>query len=246
MINMVKEQQEKAAKELAAINLSIWNKVAATSPSKTKRVNQRGGFTAIDPTYQAMKATERFGPYGIGWGLSKTEFDYTLIEQGLVIHKAVFFYLIDGKKGDFPITNAIKIFADKEKTRIDEDFAKKVETNTISKSLSRLGFSADVFMGLFDDGEYLATAKQKEYVETSINQQEAFEEVNKEFGEWARREIDAYSRVPEAGLGVAHRANIRKLNLKLTTVKGTDPAKWHARFEDAYTTAKSKFTVDGE
>ena len=225
--------------------MDIWNEVCETDPSETKKVNQRGGFTAIDPTYQAQKATEQFGPYGIGWGLGESEFDYAMLDSvGLVIHKAVFFYLKDDVRGSFPITNAISIYSDKNKTRVDEDFAKKVETNTISKALSRLGFSADVFLGKFDDYNYVEVAKQKEFIKKSIDQQEAYDEANRKFADWAKREIDAYDRIPKTGLGAGHRANLKKLNLKLTAVPGADPARWNQRFEDAYTNAMKKFETN--
>ena len=49
-------------------NLRIWNAVSKTNPAHTKKVNQRGGFTAIGAQYQILAATEQFGPIGIGWG----------------------------------------------------------------------------------------------------------------------------------------------------------------------------------
>jgi disulfide oxidoreductase YuzD len=38
-----------------------------------------------------------------------------------------------------------------EKAKLDTDFAKKVETDTLTKALSKLGFSADVFLSKFED-----------------------------------------------------------------------------------------------
>jgi hypothetical protein len=40
-------------------------------------------------------------------------------------------------------------------TKPDADFAKKVETDALTKGLSKLGFNADVFMGLYDDHKYV-------------------------------------------------------------------------------------------
>lgn len=141
-------------------NLSVWDKFSVTDQAMTKRVNQRGGYTAIDPTYQAKNATKAFGPYGRGWGLCVSDFDYTLIDKGVVVHKAVFFYVLEGERFEFPISNAIEAF---KKTKAgdffnDTDFAKKLETNTVSKALSKLGFNADVFMGYFEDEAYLNSA----------------------------------------------------------------------------------------
>jgi len=143
-------------------NMSIWGKVCKTDSEFTKKVNQRGGYTAIDATYQAMKATELFGSYGAGWGLKSVSYDFSLFEQTkMAVCHAVFFYIIDGKESSFPISNAINVM---QGTKPDEDFCKKLETNTISKSLSRLGFSADVFLGLFDDSEYIAALKVEEAI----------------------------------------------------------------------------------
>lgn len=137
-------------------NLELWKSVEKTDLQFTKHVTQRGGYTAIDPQYQAKMATEKFGPYGACWGLKESEFDFSMMDAtGMVLHKAVFFYVLDGKEASFPIHNAIKPMQGAgDNQRPDEDWPKKVETNTISKALSRLGFNADVFMGMFDDAEY--------------------------------------------------------------------------------------------
>ncbi len=41
-------------------------------------------------------------------------------------------------------------------TKADDQFAKKVETDSLTKCLSKLGFNADIFLGKFDDQRYLA------------------------------------------------------------------------------------------
>lgn len=38
---------------------------------------------------------------------------------------------------------------------LDDNFAKKIETDTLTKAISKLGFNADIFMGKFDDVRYL-------------------------------------------------------------------------------------------
>ena len=49
--------------------MKLWQSVETTDPNFTKKVNQRGGFTAISAQYQLMTATETFGPFGTGWGV---------------------------------------------------------------------------------------------------------------------------------------------------------------------------------
>ena len=134
-------------------NLELWNKVEKTNPKYTKKANVGGNnITSIAPQYQIKNVTEQFGIYGKTWGFKKLEFDYTLAgEFGLVILDAVFFF----PDGEFPIKNAQKLFMDNAKTKIDDNFAKKLETDTLTKAISKLGFNADIFLGLFDDVKYL-------------------------------------------------------------------------------------------
>jgi hypothetical protein len=175
-------------------NLSLWEAVEETDAKFTKQVSQRGGYTAIDPQYQAKMATGQFGPHGSGWGFESSEFDFTLVEStGMVIHKAVFFYLLDGKKGQFPIHNAVSIWSDKNRTRPDEDFAKKLETNTISKALSKLGFCADIFMGKFDDQEYRNDLANKQALENADNKIEEQARQEAEYQEWLDTHLNTIS-----------------------------------------------------
>lgn len=174
-------------------NLELWKSVEKTDTTFTKQVNQRGGYTAISPQYQAKMATEKFGPYGHGWGLQESEFDMRLFEAtGMVIHKALFFYLLDGNVQTFPISNSICPQTGKEgQKRNDEDWAKKVETNTISKALSRLGFNADIFLGLFDDYEYVETLKTEEAIDKAGDKDAAIIEKQTELKDYVKRQLEA-------------------------------------------------------
>ena len=108
-------------------------------------------ITAISPQYQIYNATIQFGAYGTTWGFKSIKIDYALLEKGLIVFHGVFFY----PKGEFPIINSIGVYKDNAKTKIDDDFAKKVETDALTKALSKLGFNADIFMGKFDDSRYV-------------------------------------------------------------------------------------------
>ena len=143
-------------------NLELWNKVEKTNPKYTKKANVKGNnITAISPQYQIKNVSEQFGSYGSTWGFKSLEFDYTLVDSlGLVVLHAIFYY----PNGEFPIKNAQNIFIDNAKTKIDDNFAKKLETDTLTKAISKLGFNADIFMGLFDDVKYIAEVT-KEFAE---------------------------------------------------------------------------------
>ena len=59
-------------------NLKIWNSVDTTDPNYTKGFNRGGGFkgTSTNSTYLAKKATNLFGPIGIGWGYNVIDETY--------------------------------------------------------------------------------------------------------------------------------------------------------------------------
>ena len=140
-------------------NLELWRKVEKTNPKYTKQANVGGNkITSIAPQYQIMNVTEQFGSYGKTWGFKNIELDYTLVpEFNLIVFKAIFFY----PDGEFPTINSIKMFMDNAKLKIDDNFAKKLETDTLTKAISKLGFNADIFMGKFEDTRYLAEIKKE-------------------------------------------------------------------------------------
>jgi|TARA_A100001037_G_scaffold287393_1_gene296791 hypothetical protein len=133
--------------------LSLWNSVCTTDPSITKRVNQRGGFTAIDAQAQLKEATKVFGPYGIDWGLRELKFDYIEDGEGGIVEVALtatFFY----PHGFFEMSNDMRY-------RAGDECRKKLITDLRSKCLSTLGFNSDVFEGKFDDNRYVQQATKK-------------------------------------------------------------------------------------
>ena len=153
--------------------LTLWEKVETTDPEFTTKVNQRGGFTAIGAMYQIKNATEVFGPFGKtkggGWGVKDEKYT-PILNDTLIVYTATFYYdyfeVSDNDKGtgeqlvkfagEFPISSSIKTMMG---NRIDDDCIKKVQTDALTKGLSKLGFNADVFMGRFDDNKYVNTPK---------------------------------------------------------------------------------------
>lgn len=140
-------------------NLDLWHSVEKTNPAYTKNANVGGNkITSISPQFQIMNVTEKFGSYGSAWGFKNIQLDYSLVERlDLVVFKADFFY----PNGEFPIINSIKLFMDNAKTKVDDNFAKKIETDALTKAISKLGFNADIFMGKFDDVRYVEEMKNE-------------------------------------------------------------------------------------
>ena len=143
----------------------IWEQVCQTNPKHTKHVNQRGGFTAVDAQYQIKRATEVFGSIGLGWGIKNEVF--TPMTNGMALYQADFWYEYGDEKCVFPINSAITM---QRGGRLDDDFAKKVSTDALTKGLSKLGFNSDIFEGRFDDNKYVKEMDTKfntEFIEDS-------------------------------------------------------------------------------
>jgi hypothetical protein len=140
-------------------NLKLWNNVEKTNPAYTKKAKIGGmSITAIAPQYQIMMVTEQFGVYGRTWGFKNIELDYSLTDKyDLVVFKGTFFF----PEGEFEIINSIKMYINNAKTMLDDNFAKKIETDALTKAISKLGFNADIFLGKFDDVRYLEEVKKE-------------------------------------------------------------------------------------
>jgi len=156
-------------------NLSIWNTVERTDPAHTKNFSRGGGFkgTAISPIYLAQKATEVFGPAGIGWGMEVA--DEQMLEgaplldaNGAVIAyekihclRVKLWYKFGDEIGEVQQYGQTT-FIGKNKFGFftDEEAPKKSLTDAMTKCLSLLGFSADVHLGRFDDNKYIAENKR--------------------------------------------------------------------------------------
>ena len=137
-------------------NLRIWSQVDRTDPAHTKKVTQRGGFTAISAAYQIMRATEVFGPIGEGWGYMAGA---PIFQEGIIFVPVTLWH---GERPNIfgPMLGGAE-WKDAKSGRLDSDAAKKATTDALTKLLSQLGFNADVFLGKFDDNKYLAEVREE-------------------------------------------------------------------------------------
>ena len=147
-------------------NMELWNKVCKTDPKITKQVRSRGGFTAICAQHQVKNATAVFGPFGQGWGVKHERFGMV---GDLLVYQAEMWYEQDGSY-QFPIQSSAK--------NIDEDTAKKLATDALTKGLSKLGFNSDVFEGKFDDNKYVQQMT-REFKEADLSDDEKKQEFMK-------------------------------------------------------------------
>lgn len=136
--------------------MQLWNSVRTTDVKFTKSAsNGRFSFTNIDPTYQLRRATELWGPYGDKWGLFDLKWTTLQAEHPILMLEGTFVCTTVDNDVSFPIAVDMKLKA-------GDDCCKKLVTSAISKSLSRLGFSADVYLGMFDDVAYVEDLKTRQ------------------------------------------------------------------------------------
>lgn len=142
-------------------NTFIWDKYNETDPKYTKKVKYgKREFTTVNAQYQIGLATSEWGPYGDKWGIKS--YNYKIIDlhedQKLCHVSAIFYY----PKAEFEISSSILIVRlGNNGLQIDDEFAKKIETDILTKSLSKLGFNRDIFEGMYDDNMYVNQLKEK-------------------------------------------------------------------------------------
>jgi hypothetical protein len=151
--------------------MQIWKAGEKTDPSFTKENKHgAGGSTSINTTYAFKRATEVFGPIGIGWG-------YTIVKDEIVegapisfgekelkqttnskIHtlQIRFWYVLDGVRGEFDqFGHTDFISKNKWGFATESEPQKKSLSDAIKKALSMLGFMSDIYLGMFDDQSYV-------------------------------------------------------------------------------------------
>lgn len=167
-------------------NMRIWAEVEKTDTRYTKSAKVGGQqITALNGTAMIMKATEVFGPvgFGFGWTVLEERFDKGAeifigegdkrVSLGHELNHTVkikFWAVVDGQRGEFEQYGCTQyLYKSKYGTTTDGEAPKKSLTDAIKKSLSMLGFSADVFLGLFDDTAYVDALKADERVEAAVD-----------------------------------------------------------------------------
>lgn len=157
--------------------LGIWNQVQTTDPKFTKEFKKGGGFkgTSINAQYNIKRATEVFGPNGMGWGVDVLTEEYmqghphTNPEGEVVCYEMIHilrvsvWYMVDGVKYNTSPQYGQTTFVGSNKygTFTDEEAPKKTMTDATNKCLALLGFGADIFLGMYDDNKYVNDKKEQ-------------------------------------------------------------------------------------
>ena len=218
-------------------NLKLWDSVEKTDPYYTKdnsRYHKTSGLllhksTAINAAYQLKTATDQWGPYGSKWGLRKTNFNYDLINiTGMAIYTAEFYY----PGGSFEITNSVSILVGPKKYA-DNDFAKKCETDTLTKALSKLGFNADIFMGEWEDEAYVAQRAAEVDLEKAEDRDAAAQEKYDEIKSFVSEQVQQLDKLPSVSTVNAFAVNIKKQAAKKLTAYGFNPNRYDNKIDGA-------------
>jgi len=149
------------------MNMEIWNKVSKTPTEHTKAITGKSySGTSPKPYYLIQKATEVFGPCGIGWGFTVLD---ERIEEGaggerLSIARVKVWYEWNGKRGEVEHIGGTQFSGTRKSGQAftDEDAPKKSVTDALVKALSMIGFAGDIFMGRYDDSKYVSELKAEE------------------------------------------------------------------------------------
>lgn len=225
-------------------NMGIWDQVKKTDPEFTKKSGFGRSFTSISPQYQLQEATKVFGPYGKGFGFESCDIElFNDLDAKLAFVKAVFFFVDEDGRHTFPINNTWSIMAGSAKKgtlHVDEDFAKKAETNTMSKALSKLGFSADVFMGQFDDIDYVNHVTNETALTKAENKIDEIAKQEAEHREWVETTI----RVIESSVSLHELESVFKKVVR--KAKLTNDTTSIAKFDNAKNKRKSQLAEQTE
>tara|TARA_R110000850_G_scaffold275207_1_gene414127 strand:- start:11115 stop:11834 length:720 start_codon:yes stop_codon:yes gene_type:complete len=193
--------------------MKLWEAVCKTDARYTKQAKVGGQqITSLSGTAMIMKATEEFGPVGIGFGWSVTEerFDpgpeifsgegdnrFSLGHELNHTVKILFWFMRDGQRGEIEQYGCTPyMYKSKYGVTTDGEAPKKSLTDAIKKALSMLGFSADVFLGMFDDQDYVAERQSEAALEQAEDKEAEIERQKEERLQWLK---DAVETLESAG-----------------------------------------------
>lgn len=186
-------------------NMNIWSQVEKTAPEATKAAKVNGQqITSISGHHMVKRATEVFGPVGIGWGWTVAEerFDQggeIRNDKGEIIGHEVghtirikLWFMQDDKRGELEQYGCTPFtYKSKWGVTTDTEAPKKSLTDAIKKGLAMLGFSADIFLGMYDDRDYVAERQAEAALEQAENKEVEIERQKQERLDWLKASVEA-------------------------------------------------------
>lgn len=147
-------------------NKAIWDRVFMTDPKAVKPITgKQYQGNSPKPYWLIERATEEFGPVGIGWGVTVQSERFERLSEDDVLHVAVVsvWFMKDGQRSEtFDQMGGTKACYRTKKGDliVDEDAGKKSVTDGMVKCLSMIGFAGDIFSGRWDDSKYVSEARE--------------------------------------------------------------------------------------
>lgn len=147
-------------------NLALWQQVEKTPVAHVKEITGKSyKGNSPKPHYLIHKATETFGPCGIGWGfiIVDERVDEGAGGERLHVARVKVWYEWQGKRGEVEHIGGTQFsgLRSSGKPFTDEDAPKKSVTDALVKALSMIGFAGDIFMGRYDDSKYVSELRQE-------------------------------------------------------------------------------------
>lgn len=158
------ETTQPAAKTKAE-NTALWNEVFKTDPKHVKAITGKDyQGNSPKPHWIISRATEVFGPCGIGWGFTVSNERFEAWGDSDIAHACLVtvWYKWNGERGEVCQMGQTKAAykTNAGKFKVDEDAAKKSVTDGMVKALSLIGFAGDIFSGRWDDSKYQDELRQ--------------------------------------------------------------------------------------
>lgn len=200
---------ELTPEQLTNSNLELWNKGFKTDPNYTK-LDPSTKRTSITTQYRIQRATEIFGPIGIGWG-------YTVLREWVVqgspiiingnyseyreeIHKCEieFWYIKDGEKASFThYGDTRKMYmTSKGYFYHDDECEKKSLSDALGKAMSMIGICADVYLGEFDNGNIQQSIEKAKVADKKVKEISHNQEATLKAFDQAKEYIDEMEAAP--------------------------------------------------
>lgn len=147
-------------------NMKLWDSVFVTDPAAVKAITgKQYKGSSPKPYWIIQRATETFGPCGIGWGIEVLNERFERLTDTDVLHVALIrvWYMDGEKRGSVEQMGQTKACykTNSGTMMIDEDAPKKSVTDGMVKCLSMLGFAGDIFSGRWDDSKYIEFAAKE-------------------------------------------------------------------------------------
>ena len=146
-------------------NMKLWQSVCVTDPKAVKPITgKQYKGNSPKPYWVIQRATEVFGPCGLGWGVQILSERFERFgDEALHIAHVMVWYMQDGKRCEIEQMGQTRAAYNSAagKYIVDEDAPKKSATDGMVKCLSMLGFAGDIFSGQWDDSKYVAWAAEE-------------------------------------------------------------------------------------